>query len=100
MNRMLVDLNRVGHKDVPFIFASQAQQVLFVTDPTHDEWSIMLLTNKNNMNNNDPCHGHEDDTEDYPFFGTSHLPSGDMNGDDGLYMRDDHQDRIWINIPS
>ena len=96
---ILVDLNRVGYKDEPFIFASQAQQVFFVDDLAHDNWSVVLLTNKNTMNNVDPCHDKEDDTEDDPFFGISHQPSGDMDGYDGLYMRDDHEDGIWINIP-
>ena len=42
-----VDLERVGYKDEPFILASQAKQVFFVTDPIDKRWSIVLSANKN-----------------------------------------------------
>ena len=42
--------------------------------------------------------GHEDALiEDDPFLGTSQSLTFDYNGDDGLYMRDDHAEGIWIN---
>ena len=44
----LVDLNSIGHKDDPFILASQAQQVFYVKDPANYKLSIVLKTpNKN-----------------------------------------------------
>ena len=43
---MLVNFNKVGYKDEPFILASQAQQIFYVTDPVDVNWSIVLLSNK------------------------------------------------------
>ncbi|KAF1871986.1 hypothetical protein Lal_00012205 [Lupinus albus] len=62
-----VDLNRSGYKDEPFILASYAQQVFYVSDPTNKKWSIVLLTNKIILNNID--HQKDIDVEDDPFLG-------------------------------
>ncbi|POO03524.1 hypothetical protein TorRG33x02_007290, partial [Trema orientale] len=40
----LVDLNRIGHKNDPFIMATQAKQVFYVNDPLDARWSIVLAT--------------------------------------------------------
>ncbi|KAL9432881.1 hypothetical protein AB3S75_027822 [Citrus x aurantiifolia] len=37
----LVDLNRLGHKSDPFILASQATQVFYVTDQLDKRWSVV-----------------------------------------------------------
>lgn len=41
---MLVDLNRLGHKDDPFILASQARQVFYVQDQLNKKMSIVFMT--------------------------------------------------------
>ena len=41
-----VDLNKVGYKDEPFILASHAKQVFYVTDPTNVKLSIVLQNRK------------------------------------------------------
>jgi len=38
----LVDLNKVGYTDEPFIMAYQAKQVFYVGDPSNDKWSVVL----------------------------------------------------------
>lgn len=40
----LVELNRLGHKDDPFILASQARQVFYVTDQLDKKLSIVFMT--------------------------------------------------------
>lgn len=40
----LVELKRLGHKGDPFILASQAQQVFYVTDPLDQKMSIVFKT--------------------------------------------------------
>lgn len=40
----LVELGRLGHKDDPFILASQARQVFYVTDQLNKKWSIVFMT--------------------------------------------------------
>ncbi|KAI9119962.1 hypothetical protein K1719_008931 [Acacia pycnantha] len=41
-----VDLQRLGHRDEPFILASQAKQVFYVTDPANKRMSIVLQSKK------------------------------------------------------
>ncbi|GMP53934.1 hypothetical protein CsSME_00019247 [Camellia sinensis var. sinensis] len=38
----LVELGRIGHKDNPFILASQAKQVFYVQDQLDLRWSVVL----------------------------------------------------------
>ncbi|KAF1879646.1 hypothetical protein Lal_00033304 [Lupinus albus] len=52
-----------------FILASQTQQVLYVSDPTNKQWSIILLTNKKILNNIDDQEYEDIDDEDDPFLG-------------------------------
>ncbi|KAF1863262.1 hypothetical protein Lal_00031346 [Lupinus albus] len=90
---MHVDLNRPGYKDEPFILASQAQQIFYVSDPTNKKWFIILLTNKIILNNIDD---QEDiDAEDDLFFGISlSHESGSITMNDDLYTRDDHDEGV------
>ncbi|KAL6529054.1 hypothetical protein OROHE_014798 [Orobanche hederae] len=44
MGYTLVELNRLGHKDDPFILASQARQVFYVKDQLDKKMSIVLMT--------------------------------------------------------
>ena len=37
----LVDLNRLGHKSYPFILASKATQVFYVTEQLDKRWSVV-----------------------------------------------------------
>ncbi|XP_028091354.1 uncharacterized protein LOC114291688 [Camellia sinensis] len=38
----LVELGRIGHKDDPFILASQAKQVFYIQDQLDPRWSVVL----------------------------------------------------------
>ena len=42
MGFTLVDLQKVGYKDDPFIMAVQARQVFYVEDPCDCTWSVVL----------------------------------------------------------
>ena len=90
-----VDLNRVGYEDEPFILASQAKQVFYVTDPANVKWSMVLLSNKvgddNNRNHND------EDVEDDPFLPKPRSPETGPTIDDDLYVRDDHAEGIFVD---
>ncbi|KAK9049303.1 hypothetical protein SSX86_031729 [Deinandra increscens subsp. villosa] len=63
----LVDLGRLGHKDDPFILASQAQQVFYVADQLEKRWSIVF---KN------PAKNYRDAYEDEEFS-TVVIPDND-----------------------
>lgn len=98
MGFIKVDLNRVGYNNGPFILASQAEQVFFVTDPADKKWSIVQLSNKINDNKDyDENQQKSVDKEDDPFKGISHSLDDDLIEDDDLYMRDDHVEGIWID---
>ncbi|KAK7308485.1 hypothetical protein VNO77_42092 [Canavalia gladiata] len=87
-----VDFNKEGYKNDPFILASQAQQVFYVTDPIDKKWSIVLVSNKIYENHD---HYHKEiDIEDCPFLGISQLLENGPKTDDNLYMRYDHDDEI------
>ncbi|XP_058769046.1 uncharacterized protein LOC131642899 [Vicia villosa] len=38
----LVDLSKLAYVDEPFIMASQAKQVFYVTDPSNKRWSVVI----------------------------------------------------------
>ena len=38
----IVDLQRLGHKDDPFILATQVKQVFYVHDPENQKWSCVI----------------------------------------------------------
>jgi len=42
MGFTLVDLNKVGYKEEPFIMAKQARQVFYVRDPCDSRLSVVL----------------------------------------------------------
>jgi hypothetical protein len=90
-----VDLNRVGYKDQHFILASQAKQVLYVTDPTNVKWSKVLLTNKVRDDNNKDQDN--EDVEDDPFVAKPRSPKAGPTIDDDLYVKDDHDEGIFID---
>lgn len=47
----LVDLERKGHKENPFILASQAKQVFYVEDPANPKWSCVVGNSHGNYYN-------------------------------------------------
>ncbi|XP_074322758.1 uncharacterized protein LOC141659729 [Apium graveolens] len=42
----LVNFDRFGHEDDPFIFATQVKQVFYVRDPADHRWSIILQSKR------------------------------------------------------
>ncbi|CAI8603650.1 unnamed protein product [Vicia faba] len=97
-----VDLNRVGYKDEPFILASQAKQVFYVTDLTSTKWSIVLLSKKviddNSINQSDV----DVENESYVRKNESYIRNDQDENiiADETYIRNDHNEGIWIIHPS
>ena len=93
----LVDLKRLGHKSDPFILASQAKQVFFVTDPSDVKWSVVChMPNRgfSNQINKDEV----DNVMEVPAI-IQEIPSTSLlnaaNGDNVVYARDSNEG-IWI----
>ncbi|XP_031106223.1 uncharacterized protein LOC116010864 [Ipomoea triloba] len=63
MSFTLVDLGRLGYRDEPFILASQAKQVFYVSDPIDSKWSIVLQGKRSIVGVGDV-----EDEEEYDHF--------------------------------
>ena len=95
---MRVNFSKLRYKDEPFILASQAQQVFYVTDPVDANWSIVLLNNKKIVKNIDDQTHEDANVEDDPFFGTSQTILGASTPiEDDIYIRKDHDDGLWFH---
>jgi hypothetical protein len=86
-----VDFNRVGYRNEPFILASQAEQVFYVTDPANEKWSIVILNDHNNKECENTC------VEDDPFINISESTENVPTIDDILYTREDHEEGMLID---
>jgi hypothetical protein len=91
---ILVDLNKLGHKDDPFILARQAQQVFYVKDPSDMRWSVVLSGKKTNPEEEEEVH---DIVCECPL---SIPPFTVDDADNQLYLRDDHDEGDWIEEPA
>ena len=86
----MVDLDKVGYKEEPFIMATQALQVFYVKDPSDNRWSIVLQRNSNFSDEN------EDSTLDIDHntsFSIERPSFNDENEVDDVYAtRYDHEE--------
>ena len=87
-----VDLNRVGYKDEPFILASHAKQVFYVSDPTNVKLSI-ALQNRNQMDCALTVNDGDDD--EIQLLGKTTRSLLDDDDDDFCAVRNDHTEGIW-----
>ena len=88
----VVNFMKQGYKEDPFILASQAKQVFYVSDPADKRKSIVIT----------PRSRHEiDDFEDdvmldeAPATTQMHVED-DENGDSSTYVRNDHDEGIYV----
>uniref|UniRef100_A0A803N0V5 Transposase-associated domain-containing protein n=1 Tax=Chenopodium quinoa TaxID=63459 RepID=A0A803N0V5_CHEQI len=91
----IVDLTKVGYKEEPFIFASQAKQVFYVTDPANKRRHVVLSSNKRNVFGDQDI----DDMEDPSFSLQSHSFSNNVVENEA-YTRVDHGEGIWVENAS
>ena len=88
----LVELERYGHKDNPFILVSQAKQVFYVQDPKNARWSC-VIHNSSILFDNKRYDGNANETRIQMHFPAKAIPSTEtiLNLDDNenSYVRDD-----------
>ena len=93
----LVDLEKEGYTKEPFIMASQAKQVFYVTDLANKRWSVVLQGRTI----------HYTDYNDELILYISEAPSFSSNMstlnvdnevDDVHVVRDHHNEGFWENI--
>lgn len=93
----LVNFEKIGSTDDPFILGTQAKQVFYVTDPVDKKWSVVLsVRGRRTPNNND---------EEVTFEGLDPRISefddeDNISSTSSLYTRDDHEEGVWINDES
>ena len=97
MGFTLVDFNKVGYMDEPFIMAQQARQIFYVEDPCNSTYSVVLQGRPSGLNDaHDPTM--LDICETPPFS----IAMPNMNDshyvDDVHANRNDHDEGLWENI--
>ena len=111
----IVDLNKIGYKDEPFVLANDVTQVFYVKDMSSKPPIIKKGDDKGVVNNEPKCHivlpgkrkivGVEDKTdisEDYdqfddiPPFLVSVDPSIQLAKEDTPYLRRDHNQGTFV----
>jgi len=93
----LVDLEKEGYTKEPFIMASQAKQVFYVTDPANKRWSVVLQGKTIHYTDfNDELIL---DISETPSF-SSNMPTLNVDNEvnDVHAVRDDHNEGLWENI--
>jgi hypothetical protein len=87
---ILVNLSRLGHKDEPFILASQANPVFYVDDPLNKHLSVVLSSDPRGIHTEE-----DDEVEELEELSTPHVDVLECDGFDcteattGSYLRDD-----------
>ena len=93
----LVDLQRIGYKDEPFIMAAQARQVFYVEDPSDSTWSVVLQGKTSGI----PADTDQAtlDVNEIPTFAQQMPSINAENDDDDVYAnRIDHDEGLWENM--
>jgi hypothetical protein len=94
----LVDFEKLAYTDEPFIMASQAKQVFYVSDPSNNsnkKWSV-VLQGKTNHGPNDNEHATLDINETPSFSQRMPILVEDTIVDEVYATRDDHQEGIEV----
>jgi len=99
MGFTLVDLQKVGYKDGPFIMAAQARQVFYIQDPCDSRWSVVLQGRTISIGRH--IDGLANDVSNMPPF-CQQMPSiNDDNEEDDVHANcTDHDEGLWENIPT
>ncbi|XP_040869857.1 uncharacterized protein [Glycine max] len=95
----LVDLQRIGYKDEPFIMAVQARQVFYVEDPSDSTWSVVLQGKTSGI----PADTDQAtlDVNEIPTFAQQMPSINAENDDDDVYAnRIDHDEGPMATPPT
>ncbi|XP_058776657.1 uncharacterized protein LOC131650977 [Vicia villosa] len=91
----LVDLSKLAYADEPFIMASQAKQVFYVTDPCNKRWSVVLQGKVHDSDENQDANL---DISETPPLSTNVPTFIEEDVEDDVHaIRIDHEEGIWEN---
>ncbi|KAM6593613.1 hypothetical protein CsatA_001316 [Cannabis sativa] len=101
----LVDLNKKGSKDDPFIMATQAVEVFYIPDPANSKWSVVLSTPERKFAENEDDDENDDLMHECFIVGQRvHEQVDDVEHDDVLddieFIRNDIEEGIWVDCDS
>ena len=92
----LVNLSKLSYTDEPFIMATQAKQVFYVTDPANNNWSVVLQGKQ--MSGNDDLDDSDIQLAEITSCSSNKHNSNDENEVDDVYaIQHDHEEGIWEN---
>ncbi|XP_074356761.1 uncharacterized protein LOC141696532 [Apium graveolens] len=94
----LVDFNRFGYEDDPFILATQVKQVFYIRDPADVRWSI-VLQGKRRIIGVDNVEDEEkyNQLDENPPFSIGLQTTSIEDSTDISYARNDHDEGVWID---
>ena len=97
MGFTLVDLQKIGYKNEPFILAAQARQVYYVEDPSDSRWSVVLQGKTTGIPPD--IDASTLDVNDMSVFSTEMPSINAENEEDDVYAnRIDHDEGLWEDI--
>jgi hypothetical protein len=95
----LVDFNKVGYVDDPFILAKQATQVFYVTDPSDARWSIVLSGKRRILGVENVVDEEEyDQFDEIPPLCTDVPIEVPISEEEANYIRSDHNEGLWADV--
>ncbi|XP_074266937.1 uncharacterized protein LOC141590230 [Silene latifolia] len=91
----LVNFDKSGHVEDPFILASQAKKVFYMSNPAKERWFV-VITPKPRYAIDD--YDHCDDNIEFEARSPRRLVQIDdrIAEDSSIYVRNDHNEGIWI----
>ncbi|XP_074336175.1 uncharacterized protein LOC141673340 [Apium graveolens] len=94
----LVDFNRFGHEDDPFILATQVKQVFYIRDLADVRWSI-VLQGKRRIIGVDNVEDEEEynQFDENPPFSIGLQTTSIEDSTDISYACNDHNEGVWID---
>ncbi|XP_056685811.1 uncharacterized protein [Spinacia oleracea] len=92
LGKISMNLNKLGSEDDPYILASQAKQVFYMTDPLDKTRSVVITTKPRYA-----IDDHDDNIVSKERSSTSEVANvNDSTDDTSTYVRSDHEEGIWL----
>ncbi|KAL2929728.1 ATP-dependent protease ATPase subunit HslU, partial [Bienertia sinuspersici] len=95
----IVNFDKEGHKEDPYILANQVKQVFYVTDPTDKKKSIVITPRSRHAHDeyDDDIESDEEEEEDCSNdLAQVQYIIDDSFDDQSTYVRDDHEEGMWV----
>ncbi|XP_056697847.1 uncharacterized protein [Spinacia oleracea] len=92
-----VNFGKLGHHDEPFIMASQATQVFYMSDPSEKSWSVVIQGKRHGIAVSDlvPDETEFNEVDEIPTFAMYQNTPVSVDDLTEHYLRDDHNEGEW-----